>query len=238
MNAGRDVEGDSDGPPEAATAGAPGEAAEIGDEARRALIRLSAAVAGRGSDTLLEAIRAADREAPAAAVEECLLQAYLFLGFPAALTALGVWRDVVGPDSADSESRDVVEPHEWRSRGERVCRIVYGRAYEKLRGNVRRVNTNMDRWMIEEGYGKVLGRPGLDLATREACIVSILAVTGWESQLHSHLRGALNAGCAPEMVGEALEEGLARSTDGEWIVRARDLWRRVGDRAAARPERS
>jgi hypothetical protein len=49
--------------------------------------------------------------------------------------------------------------------------------------------------MIVEGYGKVLGRPGLDAGdVRELCIVALLAVAGRAAQLYSHLRGALNAG--------------------------------------------
>jgi len=59
--------------------------------------------------------------------------------------------------------------------------------------------------MVVEGYGKVLGRPQLDLATRELCIVALLAVLGAPRQLYSHLRGAMNAGADPSEVEETLE---------------------------------
>jgi 4-carboxymuconolactone decarboxylase len=62
----------------------------------------------------------------------------------------------------------------------------------------------MERWMVVEGYGKVLGRPQLDLPTRELCIVALLAVLGMPRQLHSHLRGALNAGATLEEVEVAM----------------------------------
>jgi alkylhydroperoxidase/carboxymuconolactone decarboxylase family protein YurZ len=62
----------------------------------------------------------------------------------------------------------------------------------------------MERWMIVEGYGKVLSRPGLDLATRELCIVALLAPQDAAPQLYSHLRGALNAGAAESDVDEAV----------------------------------
>ncbi len=55
-----------------------------------------------------------------------------------------------------------------------------------------------------KGYGKVLGRPGLDLATRELCIVALLAVLRTPRQLYSHLRGALNAGAPPPEMEEVL----------------------------------
>jgi 4-carboxymuconolactone decarboxylase len=55
-----------------------------------------------------------------------------------------------------------------------------------------------------EGYGKVLSRPGLDLAARELCVVALLAPQDAAPQLYSHLRGALNAGAATTDVDEAV----------------------------------
>lgn len=196
-------------------------------EERGVLVRLSAAVAVRDRSSIESAARAARGIVPSTAVEESLLQSYLFLGFPAALTALAVWREVTGASPGAESSSETGEASGWTERGERVCRTVYGRAYEKLRANVRRVHPAMDRWMIGEGYGKVLSRPGLDLGTRELCIVAILAATRWEAQLHSHLRGALHAGCTREEVEGALREGLARAADAGWTARARRLWERV-----------
>lgn len=170
-------------------------------------------------------MRQARGAASSTAVEEALLQSYLFLGFPAALTALAEWRELTG--TRPSSGADESDPAEWEDRGRAVCRTVYGRAYEKLRGTVRRVHPAMDDWMIREGYGKVLARDGLDLGTRELCIVSILAATGWEPQLHSHLRGALNAGCDPAAVTEALETGLELRREPGWYDEAHALWRRV-----------
>jgi 4-carboxymuconolactone decarboxylase len=54
--------------------------------------------------------------------------------------------------------------------------------------------------MVTEGYGRVLSRPGLDAARRELCTIAQIAALGAERQLHSHLRGAVNAGAAPEVV--------------------------------------
>lgn len=199
---------------------------QASDVAARALVAVSAALPSRSRAGLEAGLRAALHSCPPAAIEECLLQSYLFLGFPAALTALAAWREVY-PECPPPFARDDGTPDERGRRGEAVCRIVYGRAYEKLRANVRRVHPALDRWMIEEGYGKVLGRPGLDLATRELCIVALLAAAAWEPQLHSHLRGALQAGNAAARVEAALEAGLGQRQDDAWAGRARDLWRRV-----------
>ena len=204
-------------------------------EAVRSLVRLSAAVAAGDRETRIEAMRDAREAASALAVEEALLQSYLFLGFPAALTALAEWRDLTGTSPASAP--DSADPTAWARRGEAVCRTVYGRAYDQLRGNVRRVHPAMDEWMVREGYGKVLAREGLDLGTRELCIVAILAATGWEPQLHSHLRGALHAGCDPESVAEALEAGLEMHPEPAWRKGARSLWKRVAGRHPARHQR-
>jgi len=194
----------------------------------RLLVEISAALAARDS-TALEAsfARAAAGACDRPAVDEALLQSHLFLGYPAALTALAVWRDFGGPPPPENDllaSPDRVA--EWTARGESVCRRVYGRAYGKLRANIAKAHPAMDRWMVSEGYGKVLGRPGLELRTRELCIVSILAVTGWEPQLHSHMRGALHAGARASDVEEALELGL-RYAGEEPAAAARRLWARV-----------
>lgn len=205
------------------------------DDSTRALLRLSAAVAAGDRSQRIEAMRVAAESAPARSVEEALLQSYLFLGFPAALTALAEWREVSGTRS--TPETDPADLGTWGRRGELVCRTVYGRAYEKLRGNVRRVHPAMDEWMVHEGYGKVLAREDLDLGTRELCIVAILAATGWEPQLHSHLRGALHAGCEPAAVDEALEAGLELTENGDWRSDARSLWSRVRKREPERSER-
>ena len=201
-------------------------------EARRALLRLSAAVAAGDRERRIAEMRTCVGVVPPLAIEEALLQSYLFLGFPAALTALTEWRDLTG--THPTEETDSVDLSEWERRGERVCRTVYGRAYDKLRGNVRRVHPAMDDWMIAEGYGKVLARGGLDLGTRELCIVAILAATGWEPQLHSHLRGALHAGCDAASVAESLEVGLELNEEAAWRDGARSLWKRVRERYSAR----
>jgi 4-carboxymuconolactone decarboxylase len=205
------------------------------DPETRLLAGISAALA-RGDDP---ALAAALREAAAGgaeprAVEETLLQSYLFLGFPAALAALARWRETLGDPAVEGDPLAVPPGLDaWRERGEEVCRVVYGRAYEGLRRNVARAHPAMDRWMIEEGYGKVLGRPGLPLRARELCIVAILAGAGREPQLHSHLRGALHAGAEPGEVEEALEAGL-EGRDAGCARRARALWRRVRDAGGRR----
>lgn len=185
---------------------------------------LAAALAagdGAGTDAAFTHLRAAGRERE---VEESLLQSYLFLGFPTAIEAFRRWRaqGVAAPLPLNEEAAD------WRARGERVCATVYGDHYERLRQNISRFHPELDLWMVIEGYGKVLGRPGLSLPLRELCVVAMLVVKGERGrrQLRSHLQGALNAGAAPAQVETALERAAAFAPPENREL-ARRLWSAV-----------
>jgi 4-carboxymuconolactone decarboxylase len=185
-------------------------------------------LAARDDEVLRSALKQAARELAPAEVEEAILQSYLFLGYPIALNAFATWREVSGLSSPHGTPDDWGG---WGTRGEDVCRRVYGGQYEGLRRNVRVLHPDMERWMVVEGYGKVLGRPGLDLATRELCIAALLSVLRTPRQLYSHLRGALNAGAGPAEVEEAL--GLAgRFLDEEGLESALAVWERVRARVS------
>jgi 4-carboxymuconolactone decarboxylase len=207
----------------------------------QALVCLSAALAGGDPARIDETMDVAADSAPARQVEEALLQSYLFLGYPAALNGLARWRRRV---PGAPVSLDELSPGSWAERGAEVCRVVYGGQYEGLRQNVRALHPEMEEWMVREGYGKVLGRPGLSLARRELCIVAVLAVLDAPRQLYSHLRGALHAGVGPEEVSGALEAALAEAgrarPRGRDLrdTRARETWARVRERRVPTPTES
>jgi 4-carboxymuconolactone decarboxylase len=199
------------------------------DNPTRSLVLLSAAIAAAGESEVRAAFaNAIEAKVPGEWIEELVLQSYLFCGFPRTLNAAREWRrlsprtaataasQLESPGAEHIDERDQVS--EWRLRGEATCAAVYDGMYEKLRLNVRDLHPLLDEWMIVEGYGKVLGRPALDLPRRELCIVAACAATRQDRQLHSHLHGALNVGVEPAVVREALDalapalgEGRARS---------------------------
>jgi 4-carboxymuconolactone decarboxylase len=154
------------------------------------------------------------------AVEEIILQSFLFAGFPRVLNAARVWRAVTGrPAPAEDIEGGVDDFDLWRKRGEETCAIIYGESYEKLRQNIRELHPALDDWMIVDGYGRVLSRPGVSLRARELCVVAACATTGQQRQLHSHLRGALNAGASAGEVGavlDALSDLIARDDLGRY----------------------
>jgi 4-carboxymuconolactone decarboxylase len=198
------------------------------DEPSRALVALAVDIAVGDESRVRDGVaRAAASAADPLWVEEVILQSYLFVGFPRALNAMRAWRKVSGRSAPavdrDAESRGAPE---WRARGERSCATVYGPLYDRLRGNIRSLHPALDDWMIEEGYGRVLGRPALDLRRRELCVMAVCAATEQQRQLHSHLLGALHAGASPTDVEEALAIGVD-SLGAESRARAAQLWARV-----------
>jgi 4-carboxymuconolactone decarboxylase len=95
-----------------------------------------------------------------------------------------------------------------------------------LRANIRNLHPALDAWMIVEGYGKVLGRSGLDLARRELCVVAVCAMARQDRQLHSHLHGALHAGASAAVVSAALA-AIDDLLDPDDAQRYGALWARV-----------
>ncbi len=202
------------------------------DRATLELIRFAIAIAVADEMALRAgAVRAFEAGVPVDWLEELLLQSYLFVGFPRALNAVREWRRASGlAATEEDEGEDSTRIAEWIERGERTCEIVYGSMYEKLRRNIRELHPALDAWMIAEGYGKVLGRHGLDLARRELCIVATCAVHRQDRQLHSHFYGALHAGASPEAV-EAVLELCSEYLPAEDLNRSRRLWERVRSRS-------
>jgi 4-carboxymuconolactone decarboxylase len=196
------------------------------DAETAALVRLAAVLAGSGEAEVRTELSGVNGVVNPVWVEEVILQTYLFAGFPRALNAARDWRRISGrsaPTPAEDGEREVLD---FAERGEATCATVYGEFYDRLRVNIRELHPALDRWMITEGYGKVLGRPLLDLARRELCVVAACAIARQDRQLHSHLHGALNAGAAAGVVTAALQVVSPLIGDDD-MRRYLGLWARV-----------
>src|SRR2546421_12592999 len=103
-----------------------------------ALVRVASALAEGKTDVLRDRFVAA-RAAPVPDrwIEELLLQSLLVVGYPLALVAFGVWREVNGPLSGPGDGGGGgggggggLAHEDWQSgatRGSAVCAAVYGR---------------------------------------------------------------------------------------------------------------
>jgi len=199
------------------------------DAATRAIVRLGAAVAAGSELEIRRACVDAARDADPIEAEEVLLQSYLFAGFPRTLNSMREWRRASGrpaPSSDDDAHASAEQLEEWRERGEETCGIVYGEVYEPLKRNVRLLHPALESWMVVDGYGKVLGRPGLSLARRELCVVAACAAAEQDRQLHAHLHGALRAGAAAGEV-DATFQAIADMLGDARVDACVRLWHKV-----------
>jgi 4-carboxymuconolactone decarboxylase len=200
------------------------------DPQTRDLARFAAAIAQGYEPELRERVGPLrSSQVPTQWVEELLLQSVLMVGYPRALIAFAVWRKFSGVPAPQADvGQDYGQVPEWTRRGEEVCAVVYGENYRKLRESVRVLHPAIDAWMITEGYGRTLGRPELDLMRRELCTVVQTAVLEAPKQLHSHLRGALNAGASFGQIEGVLSIVNPLLSDDQW-TKVTELWRTVRD---------
>ena len=198
------------------------------DAQTRDLVRFAAAIAQGYEPELRERVGSLRlSQVPSGWVEELLLQSVLMVGYPRALVAFAVWRKASGALAADTDpDQDYARAQDWTRRGEEQCAIVYGDNYRKLRQSVRELHPALDSWMITEGYGRTLARPGLDFRLRELCIVAQTAVLETPRQLHSHLRGALNAGATFGQIEGTLSIVNPLLSFDQW-KKVKELWRTV-----------
>ncbi len=204
------------------------ERAEPLDEPTRALIVFAAAIAqGEVSE-----IRDRAEEAVAAGVratwgDELMLQSVPMVRWPRTLMGAAHWRKAIGVGATGGEADlDYAMHAEWTRRGEETCRTIYGDNYSRLRENVRSLHPALDAWMVTEGYGRTLSRPGLDLVRRELCVIAQTAVLNTPRQLHSHLRGALRAGADVATIEAALTAVNPFVSYDDWKS-VKELWDQV-----------
>ena len=195
-----------------------------------ALVRFAAAIAlGEEPEVRERATELGPAGTPPEWVDELLLQSILMVGYPRALQAMAIWRSLSGrPAPADDPDARYDNVAEWTRRGEETCAVVYGENYRRLRENIRALHPAIDGWMITEGYGRILSRPGLDLLRRALCTVVQTAVLETPRQLHSHLRGALNAGASFAEIDAALAIVNRLLAFYQW-KKVKELWASVRD---------
>ena len=198
------------------------------DPQTRDLVRFAAAIAQGYEPELRERVGPLrTSQVPVAWVEELLLQSVLMCGYPRALVAFTIWRKFSAlPAPESDDDLDYAQAAEWTRRGEDVCATVYGENYRKLRESIRALHPAVDAWMITEGYGRTLARPGLDLMRRELCTVAQTCVLESPRQVHSHLRGALNAGASFGQIEGVLSIVNPLLSFDQW-KKIKELWRTV-----------
>jgi len=136
-------------------------------------------------------------------IYETILQSYLFLGFPRMIEGALVFDGLfgnAGKSAAKFRKYSTKEAEDWFKKGGLLCRRVYGKNYGRLEKRFMEISPELFRWMVIEGYGKVLTRPGLNQIERELAEVAALIIDCRERQLLSHILGSLNVGASVELI--------------------------------------
>jgi len=90
-------------------------------------------------------------------------------------------------------------------RGLSRLREIDGEQGERIVAGLKDIAPDFARYLIEFPFGDIYSRPGLDLRTREIATVAALTALGTvAAQLRVHIRGALNVGCTPGEITEAI----------------------------------
>ena len=195
-----------------------------------ALIRVALAIAiGDEAKARERMIAARAVGVPDQWIDEILLQSFLNVGYPLALMAFGVWRAVAGPvkDAGEPVAHGLWE--DWTRRGAATCGAVYGRTFHKLMQNLRGLHPALEALVLVDAYGKVIGRPGLDLRRRELCTLAAVATLTTPKQLHAHLRGALNTHSTKEDV-DAVLALVEQDIDAARALKVWEVWADVRGR--------
>jgi alkylhydroperoxidase/carboxymuconolactone decarboxylase family protein YurZ len=141
-------------------------------------------------------------------LREAIVQTHLFAGYPRALNALAQFKEACkaagNPLSGEIKLRD--QPLEgddieaFRKRGQKLFNLVYGQSAPKVDRFAREASPDLADWAIVEGYGRVLGRPGLNPRQRSLCILAALIPMDVGPQLKGHVQGALNTGSSKDQL--------------------------------------
>lgn len=110
--------------------------------------------------------------------------------------------------------------NERYERGANLLKSKRPDEYEKLTKKLGVKAPDAEKYILEFVYGDIWSREGLDLRAKAIATVSALAsIGGAETQLKSHIMGALECGCKPEEIIEVMYHiipyaGFARGLNG------------------------
>ena len=135
-----------------------------------------------------------------ARLDEALLQLVPFTGYARAINAFAVLRTLLPQAPGPLRRKGGV-----RRRGETLCRRIYGPVYGKMIARMRSFHPELADWILQEGYGKVLSRPGLSILDRELLVVAVLGTLGVPAQLKSHELGARRVGASSGQIRQMLQ---------------------------------
>jgi alkylhydroperoxidase/carboxymuconolactone decarboxylase family protein YurZ len=141
-------------------------------------------------------------------IREIILQSHLFLGYPAMIEAARIFapfHSVKSNAAKTPAAYTSAEVTRWHREGSGKIRRLYGSQFGQLVSYINSFSPQILTWMVNDGYGRVLSRPGATFRLRELSTVATLTVTGYENQLLAHIRGTVNIGVKPSLIAQTIE---------------------------------
>jgi len=177
-----------------------------------AIISMLAATGNRAAALRLHLAGALAHGVTQQEIIEVLIQLSVYKGFPSALNAFAVAREVFAA-RAPTTMAGIAAPAETESRTERLERgritlaKTSGAAGNAVVNSFDDIAPDLGRMIVEHSYGEVFSRSGIDIKTRELSACAALAAVGsatTETPLRVHINAALNVGAKREEIVETL----------------------------------
>jgi len=180
-----------------------------------AIVSMMATVGNRAEALRLHVAGALGCGATKAEIIEVLIQISVYAGFPTALNAFAVVRDVVEnppvSSKADAVTRTDARQSEKnivrRDRGLAALAATSSASGEAVVRSFDDIAPEIGRMILEHSYGDIFHRPGISAKIRELTACAALASRGTvttETPLRVHINAALTAGASPTEVIETL----------------------------------
>ena len=187
-------------------------------QTERLLVRIKAAIWPGDHETLGECIRRCrDLGQPRSHLDEVLLQAVLFCGFPRVINAFQVLSDEWPTDTGSTGGS--LDPAEQRASGDALFRTIYGENTTDVEAMLLGYHAELHDFVLDTAYGRILSRPGLEPRIRELLAVGVLALTDQGPQLVAHGRGAKKFGATTQQLYESIYTGCLDESYAEKMIR-------------------
>ncbi len=138
---------------------------------------------------------------------EVLVLSTAILGFPAAIDSVGILGAILRDRGleytpAAANEADALDRH---SRGVASLTALLGESEDSYTEAFRHVSADLARFATDFAFGDVLSRNGLDAASKQLAVISMLATVGNRVELlRAHIRGAVRGGTSRTEIIEAL----------------------------------
>lgn len=175
-----------------------------------AIVAMLAAIGNRADALRMHLAGALANGVTREEIIEVLIQLSVYCGFPSALNAFSVAREVFSAQTASTEMRafpsaEIENRAQRLERGRATLAQTSGASGDAVVRSFDDVAPDLGRMIVEHSYGEIFSRDGIDLKTRELTACAALAAVGTHTSLvplRVHINAALNVGASRDEILE------------------------------------